>query len=128
MTGDNDSSAPSSPDPTLSTYEQIRGYLATTHRADIKKDTDQAVEKLNNRIDATQMELSAHKAKMNEELINIKSSIQNLGGQNQAQITYASVSAAANGSNISTVRNMNSISQEVRMYQMCQNLSDNGRN
>ena len=116
MAGGNDISDSDTNEPP-STYDKIRTYLSTTHRAEVQADTNKAVDKISARLDATQDELARHKAKMDRELGMIKDSISRIEGQPNPGTSYAAaagVSALAMPS--ASPRAMDLQSQETRTY------------
>ena len=122
MTGGNGNPAddPSSSGPM--TYGQFTHYLSTTHRGEVKKDIEAAVDKVSTRLDATNAELAAHKAKTSEDIDQIRAAISRISNQESTVPGGSYAAAAAAGSKSGNVSNraLDLLSQETRQYwQFC---------
>ena len=102
----------------LSTYERIKIYLSTTHRAMTQDDINSGYDRISARLDATRQELAAHKSSVNSEIRQIKDSISKLsngGPRPRDRDSYASAVLAAPSSH-SSPRANDLLSQETRIY------------
>ena len=110
---------PDSDDENDPTFKRIRKYLSTIHRTEVQADTDKAIGKISSKLNATQAELTQHKAEMQQELASIKASIGGMGQHAstiapQAGSSYASAAACAPST--STISHQ---SNKSRMYWQC---------
>ena len=79
------------------TFAQITHYLSTTHRAATREDTDLVVNKLSARLDATQCELTEHKATTSREFERIRECLDRIWDPAKRETSYATAAASRTG-------------------------------